>query len=78
MAGAGRVLLVSATDLNARAAHHRAAIDAAVAAGAEQLIYTSGPAPAPPNPAAVAPSHFATEQHLAAVGVPFTVLRNSL
>src|SRR5690606_9320954 len=77
-AGAGRVLLVSATDLAARAEQHRAAIDAAVAAGVEQLIYTSALAPEPPNPAVVAPSHYATEQHLARAGVPYTLLRNSL
>lgn len=77
-AGAGRVLLVSATDLAARAEQHRAAIDAAVSAGVEQLIYTSALAPEPPNPAVVAPSHYATEQHLARAGVPFTLLRNSL
>lgn len=77
-AGAERMLLVSATDLEHRVAQHRAAIDAAVAVGVGHLIYTSGLAPAPPNPAAVAPSHYATEQRLALAGIPFTVLRNSL
>lgn len=77
-AGAERALLVSATDLARRAAQHRAAIDAAVAAGVRHLIYTSGLAPAPPNPAVVAPSHYETEQHLKSTDVPFTILRNSL
>lgn len=77
-AGARRMLLVSATDLERRVVQHEAAIEAAVAAGVARLVYTSGLAPAPPNPAAVAPSHYATEQRLMAAGVSYTVLRNSL
>jgi NAD(P)H dehydrogenase (quinone) len=61
-----------------RVAQHRAAIEAAKAVGVRHVIYTSGSKPAPPNPAAVAPSHYATEQALAASGLAFTVLRNSL
>ncbi|HEX5049637.1 MAG TPA: NAD(P)H-binding protein [Gammaproteobacteria bacterium] len=77
-AGADRLLLISATDLARRVGQHRAAIDAAQAAGVRHVIYTSGSKPAPPNPAAVAASHHATEQALAASGLAFTVLRNSL
>lgn len=72
------MLLVSTNDLENRAELHGTAIDAAVAAGIEHVIYTSGLAPAPPNPALVAPSHHATEQQLAAAGTTWTVLRNSL
>jgi NAD(P)H dehydrogenase (quinone) len=71
-------LLISATDLQRRIGQHRAAIDAAKAAGVRHVIYTSGSKPAPPNPAVVAPSHYATEQALAASGLKWTVLRNSL
>src|SRR6185295_13217295 len=78
LAGAERMLLISATDLERRVAQHRAAIAAAAAAGVRRVIYTSGSKPEPPNPAAVAPSHYATEQALAASGLAFTVLRNSL
>src|SRR5262252_4876961 len=77
-AGAERLLLISATDLQRRVAQHRAAIAAAEAAGVRRVIYTSGSRPEPPNPAAVAPSHYATEQALAASGLEWTVLRNSL
>ncbi len=77
-AGAERLLLISATDLHRRVAQHRAAIAAAEAAGVRRVIYTSGSRPEPPNPAAVAPSHHATEQALAATGLEWTVLRNSL
>jgi NAD(P)H dehydrogenase (quinone) len=77
-AGAERLLLVSATDLERRTAQHRAALDAAKAAGVRHVIYTSGLKPAPPNPAVVAPSHYATEQALMQSGLEWTVLRNSL
>jgi NAD(P)H dehydrogenase (quinone) len=77
-AGAERLLLVSATDLERRTAQHKAALDAAKAAGIRHVIYTSGLKPAPPNPAVVAPSHYATEQALVQSGLEWTVLRNSL
>jgi NAD(P)H dehydrogenase (quinone) len=77
-AGGERLLLVSATDLARRVEQHRAAIDAARAAGVKHVIYTSGLVPQPPNPAVVAPSHYATEQALASSGIAWTVLRNSL
>jgi NAD(P)H dehydrogenase (quinone) len=78
LVGAERMLLISATDLERRVAQHRAAIAAAEAAGVRRVIYTSGSRPNPPNPAAVAPSHYATEQMLAASGLAWTLLRNSL
>jgi NAD(P)H dehydrogenase (quinone) len=77
-AGAERLLLVSATDLGQRAAQHEAAIEAAKSAGVQTVIYTSGLRPEPPNPAVVAPSHYATEQALARSGLRWTILRNSL
>jgi NAD(P)H dehydrogenase (quinone) len=77
-AGAERMLLVSATDLGLRTAQHRAAIDAAKASGVRHVVYTSGLRPEPPNPAVVAPSHYATEQALARSGMAWTILRNSL
>jgi len=77
-AGAERMLLVSATDLAQRTAQHRAAIDAAKAAGVRHVVYTSGLKPEPPNPAIVAPSHHATEQALMQSGLAWTILRNSL
>ncbi len=42
------------------------------------VIYTSGLKPEPPNPAVVAPSHYATEQALTQSGLDWTILRNSL
>jgi NAD(P)H dehydrogenase (quinone) len=77
-AGIERLLLISATDLAHRTEQHRAALDAARAAGVRHVIYTSGLKPEPPNPAVVAPSHFATEQALTQSGLDWTILRNSL
>ena len=77
-AGGGRMLLISTTDLARRNAQHRAAIDGAVAAGVEHIVYTSVLRPEPANPALIVPSHAFTEQALAASGLEWTLLRNSL
>jgi NAD(P)H dehydrogenase (quinone) len=78
LSGGDRLLLISATDLERRSEQHRSAIRAATAAGVGHVVYTSGLAPEPPNPAVVAPSHHATEQALQDAGIAWTVLRNSL
>ncbi|MFI6951489.1 NAD(P)H-binding protein [Streptomyces sp. NPDC050422] len=75
--GASQVLIVSVDRMGEEAVRlHRTAIDAAVAAGARRILYTS-------HMGAHASSHFqacrdhaATEQALSASGVPFTALRN--
>ena len=51
-AGAERMLLISASDIEIRAEQHRAAIGAAAAVGVRHVVYTSGLKPEPPNPAA--------------------------
>lgn len=77
-AGATRVLVVSTDAVGARVAQHQRAIDAAKAAGATLIAYTSIPNPVDDNPAGVVPDHQATEAALAASGVPYAVLRNAL
>jgi NAD(P)H dehydrogenase (quinone) len=77
-AGGGRMLLISTTDLARRSEQHRTAIQAAVTAGIEHVIYTSMVSPEPANPAVVAASHRLTEQALSESGIGWTVLRNSL
>jgi NAD(P)H dehydrogenase (quinone) len=77
-AGGRRMLLISTTDLLRRNEQHQAAIEAAVTAGIEHVIYTSILRPEPSNPALVVPSHAFTEQALAASGLEWTLLRNSL
>jgi len=78
LAGGDRMLLISGTDLERRVAQHLAAILAASAAGVRHIAYTSCLSPAPPNPAFVAPSHYATERWLEESGLGWTILRNSL
>lgn len=76
-ADAEQVLLVSSSDLTADvvAQHHRA-IDAAVAAGAQRILYTSAHGTAFDTPYPPLAIHAATEQHLSASGVAWTSLRN--
>lgn len=76
--GATRMLLISATDLDRRVQQHLNAIRAAAEAGVEHVVYTSGLRSEPGNPAAVAPSHYATEQALQEHAAEWTILRNSL
>jgi len=75
--GGRQVLIVSS---NTRAGdtlqQHRVAIDAAVAAGAKRIFYTSHAGAGPDSHFPPARNHFATEQMLDDCGVPFTSLRN--
>ena len=80
-AGVDRLLLISTDALTypgQRIAQHKAAIDAAVAAGVKHLLYTSFVRTEPGNPAIVAADHYATEQALAASPLDWTILRNNL
>jgi uncharacterized protein YbjT (DUF2867 family) len=75
--GADQVLVVSASIAGPEAvAANTAAIDAARAAGASRILYTSHQAASPDSLFAAQPTHAASEAHLAGLGVPFTALRN--
>ncbi|MET7375650.1 NmrA family NAD(P)-binding protein [Micromonospora arida] len=75
--GADKVLIVSAAIRGPGAfVANRAAIDAARAAGASRILYTSHQAASRDSLFAAQPTHAATEEHLAGLGVPFTALRN--
>ena len=75
--GASTVLVVSASVTGGQAvAAHRTAIEAAVAAGAERIVYTSHMGANPSSPFPPMPDHTASEQFLAESGVAYTVLRN--
>lgn len=74
-AAGDRVLLISGNQFGSRVAQHRAVIDAAKAAGAGLLAYTSvlgGPAAT----FRIAEEHIATEAVLRESGLPFALLRN--
>lgn len=75
--GADQVLLVSGNDPTAHIVGlHRNAIEAAVAAGARRILYTSQHAAVPGNPYPPSEFHIATEAILAESGVAWTALRN--
>lgn len=75
--GAEQVLLISGNDPTADlVGQHRNAIEAAVAAGARRILYTSQHGAVPGNPYVPSEFHIATEAILAESGVAWTVLRN--
>ncbi|MFT7838939.1 SDR family oxidoreductase [Saccharothrix sp. BKS2] len=73
--GAEEVLLISGNEVGRRVPQHRAAVDAAKAAGVRLLAYTSV-LRADTTTVSVAPEHRATEEYVRASGVPFSFLRN--
>jgi NAD(P)H dehydrogenase (quinone) len=74
---ATQVLIVSANETGeAAVAQHTAAIDAARAAGAKRILYTSHQAAGADSLFAPMRDHAATEQYLAHTGTPYTSLRN--
>jgi NAD(P)H dehydrogenase (quinone) len=74
--GAEKLLLVSGSELGSRVAQHRNAIEAAAEAGTELIAYTSL-LRADTATSLLAIEHRATEELLAASGVPHVLLRNS-
>ena len=75
LAGADSLMLVSASEPGKRVPQHKAAIDAAVAAGVKHIVYTSAPK-ARTTHLILAPEHKSTEELIEASGIPFTILRN--
>ncbi len=74
-AGADKVLLVSGSEPGKRVPQHQNVIDAAKEAGAGRIVYTSAPH-ADSSGMILATEHIATEQAIAASGIPFVFLRN--
>ncbi|ALX66432.1 SDR family oxidoreductase [Microbacterium sp. XT11] len=74
--GIDTVMLVSGSEVGQRVAQHRTVIDAAAAAGVTKLVYTSAPK-ATTSDLVLAPEHKATEELIAASGVPAVILRNN-
>jgi NAD(P)H dehydrogenase (quinone) len=77
-AGVDRLLLISTDAVGERVPGHKAAVDAAVAAGVRWIGYTSINDPSDSNPAGVAADHRQTEDHIRASGAAWTFLRNSI
>ena len=76
-AGASTVLIVSANSTGGEAVRlHRTAIEAATAAGAKRIVYTSHMGAGAASPFPPMPDHAATEEALRESGTRYTVLRN--
>jgi uncharacterized protein YbjT (DUF2867 family) len=78
LTGVSTLLMVSAAEHPDRRAQHLSFVDAAVAAGVRHLVYTSFAGAAPDCTFTLGRDHWATEEHIRASGVPFTLLRDNL
>jgi NAD(P)H dehydrogenase (quinone) len=78
LAGVGTLFFVSAHENPDRVGLHVTAIDAAVEAGVERIVYLSFMAAAPDATFTFARDHYHTEQYIKATGVAWTFLRSSL
>ena len=76
--GVHTLFLVSAAEAPDRLQQHFSAVDAALAAGVERIVYLSFLSADPNASFTLARQHFRTEEHIRASGVSFTFLRSSL
>ena len=70
--------MVSAGEAFDRVDQHRSFVDAAVAAGVEHIVYTSFVGARPDATFTLVRDHAATEVHIRASGLAFTILRDNL
>jgi NAD(P)H dehydrogenase (quinone) len=76
--GTHTFLLIPGSETATRAGEHMAAVDGAVAAGVERIVYLSFVGATADSTFTLARDHYATEQHIRASGIPFTFLRMNL
>jgi NAD(P)H dehydrogenase (quinone) len=76
--GTDTVFLVSAHEDRHRVDLHRSAVDAAVAAGVERIVYTSFAAAAPDTTFTFGRDHFHTEEHIKGTPLRWTFLRDNI
>jgi uncharacterized protein YbjT (DUF2867 family) len=76
--GASTVFLVSAKEEEHRLGVHRSAVDAAVAAGVERIVYTSYAGAAEDCVFTFGRDHWNTERHIESTGVAWTFLRDNI
>lgn len=76
--GADVLFLIPATAAPDRVERHKTAIDAAVAAGIEYIVYLSFFGASPEATFTLARDHWHTEQFIRATGLPWTFLRVNL
>ncbi len=78
LAGARTLFLIPAAESADRVQQHRTAIDAALSAGVERIVYLSFLGAAEDATFTLARDHWHTEQHVRATGRPWTFLRMNL
>lgn len=71
------LFMVSAAEAEERRQEHFTFIDAAAGAGVQHVVYTSFYGAAPDATFTLARDHYATEEHLRASGMDFTLLRDN-
>lgn len=76
--GLDTLFLCSAREAADRVEQHKTAVDAAVAAGIERIVYLSSVGAAADATFTFARHHFLTEQHIRASGLAFTFSRQNL
>jgi NAD(P)H dehydrogenase (quinone) len=76
--GVDVLFMVSASESADRLQHHLSFVDAAAAAGVNQIVYTSFVGAAPDAVFTLVRDHSATEKHIKASGMGFTFLRDNL
>ena len=74
--GVDRIGFISGSEVGQRSTQHANVVDAATRAGVGLLAYTSAPH-ADTSDLVLAPEHKATEEKIAASGVPAAILRNN-
>ena len=72
------LFMVSAAEHPERVRQHHRFLDAAAAAGVQRIVYTSFLGAAPEATFTLARHHWATEEHLRGLGIPFVALRDSM
>jgi len=77
LSGAERMLMISGTRVGFREPQHRAAIQAAKAAGVRHVVYTSFIGAVESNPSLAVKDHVTTERMLRESGLDWTVVRNA-
>jgi len=78
LAGGEKLLLISTLAVGQRRqTQHRAAIEAAMSAGIQHIVYTSSVGIHPKSPSMAVADHYFTEELLRRSGAAFTLLRDS-
>jgi NAD(P)H dehydrogenase (quinone) len=76
--GADTLFLMPAGEAPNRVEQHKTAVDAAVAAGVQRIVYLSFVAASPDTTFTLGRDHWHTEEHIRATGLPWTFPRMNL